>query len=252
MPATFPSTLLPYAIASQAGGAYNTIPFSTATAGAFSIDIGYPAETSQPLASGGIAPRRLDENGAFNLLSQHTAWQNAGGQYFFNSTLSTALGGYPKGAVIMSDTKLFSCVSAIDNNTGNFNSNPSLIGTDWIIYGGVNMVATQPFVAFAWATFDLSGTVGAACTIAKSYNVAGIVKTASGKPTVTFTNAAPDANYAVAGINTASLGGANCAIAAASVGSVPDNKTATMCELVFGTGTAVSNPKQCTVIFFAY
>lgn len=51
----------------------------------------------------------------------------------------------------------------------------------------------------AWASYDMSGAVGAA-TIFASFNVSSISKTSTSAATVNFTNAMPDANYALAGI----------------------------------------------------
>lgn len=49
----------------------------------------------------------------------------------------------------------------------------------------------------AWVNFDGTGTTGANQTIRASGNIASVYKNATGDYTVTFTNAMPDANYAV-------------------------------------------------------
>lgn len=49
----------------------------------------------------------------------------------------------------------------------------------------------------AWVNFDGTGTTGANQTIRASGNIASVYKNGAGDYTVTFTNAMPDANYAV-------------------------------------------------------
>jgi len=61
---------------------------------------------------------------------------------------------------------------------------------------GVNVVATA-YGCRAWVNFDGTGTISANQTIRASGNVASVYKNATGDYTVTFTNAMPDANYAV-------------------------------------------------------
>lgn len=61
---------------------------------------------------------------------------------------------------------------------------------------GVNVVATA-YGCRAWVNFDGTGTTGANQTIRASGNIASVYKNGAGDYTVTFTNAMPDANYAV-------------------------------------------------------
>lgn len=93
-----------------------TLPAQTAT-----WTLGFPAVTMQPLAVGGIPPLGQDFNGVLNALSEHTVFQNGGGLYKFNQDFSTAVGGYPKGAILLSDDGSRIWQSLVDNNTQNFN-----------------------------------------------------------------------------------------------------------------------------------
>lgn len=97
---------------------------------------GFPPITMTPKASGGLPPFGQDMNGVLNAISQHTRFTNAGGQYRFDSALSTILGGYDAGTVLQSDDGLSSYVSAIDGNTINFNTTPSSIGDEWLPWAG--------------------------------------------------------------------------------------------------------------------
>lgn len=93
---------------------------------------GFPQVTMQPLAAGGIPPRGQNFNGVLNALSQHIFHMQGGGQYKWDD----AHGPYSIGDVLQSDDGLRSYVSAIDNNTDNFNTTPGAIGTSWLPWSG--------------------------------------------------------------------------------------------------------------------
>mgnify|MGYP007060509070 CR=1 FL=1 len=117
-----------------------TIPGNTPTspdeANYASYEAGFPPITMIPTEANGIPPRGVDFNGILYVISSNIQNWNAGVQMKFNSDFCTAIGGYPRGAVLQADDNSASYVSAIDNNTGDFNGNPELIGTDWLLYGG--------------------------------------------------------------------------------------------------------------------
>lgn len=117
-----------------------TIPVNTPTspdeANYASYEAGFPPITMIPTEANGIPPRGVDFNGILYVISSNIQNWNAGVQMKFNSDFCTAIGGYPRGAVLQANDNNASYVSAIDNNTGDFNSNPELIGTDWLLYGG--------------------------------------------------------------------------------------------------------------------
>ena len=117
-----------------------TIPVNTPTspdeANYASYEAGFPPITMIPTEANGIPPRGVDFNGILYVISSNIQNWNAGVQMKFNSDFCTAIGGYPRGAVLQADDNSASYVSAIDNNTGDFNGNPELIGTDWLLYGG--------------------------------------------------------------------------------------------------------------------
>jgi hypothetical protein len=82
-------------------GPKNTIPNTVPPLpGNATWDGGFPPVTMIPIASGGIPPYGADMNGGLFAISAHTVWQNAGGNYVFNTALATALGGYNVGAVL--------------------------------------------------------------------------------------------------------------------------------------------------------
>jgi hypothetical protein len=84
----------------------------------------------QPISSGGIPPAGPDFNGILNWITQHTAWQNAGGQYPFSSSLAAAIGGYSAGMAVTSSqgTIWYSLINgnSVDPATGPFSVTASV------------------------------------------------------------------------------------------------------------------------------
>lgn len=98
-------------------GKRNAVPVTTSTPGAASYTVGFPPETFQPIASGGIPPSGADFNGVLYDLSKAMRWEQAGGQYPFNATFATAIGGYPKGAIVLRSDSKGQWLSTTDNNS---------------------------------------------------------------------------------------------------------------------------------------
>lgn len=114
-------------------GIKNTIPQNPTGTYLASVSEGFPEITQTPIASGGIPPAGGDLNGMLNLLSQFYFFTQNGGIYTFNEDVSTAIGGYAKGAVLWYQSpngENIQVISNIENNTNNFNNDPSLIGDD--------------------------------------------------------------------------------------------------------------------------
>lgn len=114
-------------------GDFNEVPQTNdQTQGLVSVAYGFPPITSLSVETeGGIPPKRRDMNGALNLLSTHNFSSQNGGVYTFNQDVSDAIGGYAKGAVlgyVDINGDYFNVVSLKNNNTANFNTNPSYIG----------------------------------------------------------------------------------------------------------------------------
>jgi hypothetical protein len=102
------------------GGTKNTIPTASQigiTPGAASLTDGFPPLTFTPLAAGGVPPAGADFNGILNAITAVQQWQSAGGSFTFNTAFSTSIGGYPKGATLMSTSGDTNWLSTADNNT---------------------------------------------------------------------------------------------------------------------------------------
>lgn len=127
VPASFAA---PFANAAG-GGFIRTIPVSSQigiTAGAASLHDGFPPVTFSPVAAGGTPPWGQDFNGLLNQATAGVQWSQVGGEPVYNSAFSTAIGGYPNGAVLQSADGTGFWRSVVDNNT----SNPDTGGANWL------------------------------------------------------------------------------------------------------------------------
>lgn len=115
-----------------------TIPLSNdPTLGIFSQNAGFTSANSASLSSEeGKDVRRVDVNGAFNLVSGHIYQQECGRLYTFDSSLATQIGGYALGALLWykdSNDNLMLLRSTKNANSDNFVDTPSYIGDSWEI-----------------------------------------------------------------------------------------------------------------------
>ena len=126
-------TKIPAAFANAAGPSYiNTIPTASQISiknGAASFTDGFPPLCFVPLAAGGAGPYGSDFNGLFFQITGGVQWFQAGGPLFYDSAFSTAIGGYPNGAILSQANALGQFwMSTVDNNT----SDPDTGGSNWI------------------------------------------------------------------------------------------------------------------------
>lgn len=94
---------------------------------------GFPPATRTPLAAGGKPPYGADMNGILAAITAIQQYQSAGGLFPYDSTFSTAVGGYPKGAHVISSDRTKVWQSTAENNT----TNPDAGGANWIAVSGV-------------------------------------------------------------------------------------------------------------------
>lgn len=112
-------------------GAKTTIPTASQigiTPGAASLTDGFPPLTRTPIASGGVPPSGQDMNGILFEATAINRWDNAGAGYVYDSTFSTAIGGYPKGARVLRTDGEGYWLSTADNNT----TDPEAGGAGWV------------------------------------------------------------------------------------------------------------------------
>lgn len=88
-------------------------------AGAASLSDGFPPVNFQPVASGGVPPFGEDVNGILHQCSSWDQWVSAGGPVIYDPIFAVAIGGYPKGAVLMSSGLTFEWLNQTEGNTTN-------------------------------------------------------------------------------------------------------------------------------------
>ena len=141
----------------------NTIPNAATGTYNASMEEGFPAITMQPLEQGGTPPDGKDFNGILNLVSQFYFQFQNGFHPTFDSNVSTAIGGYPEGAVLWyfpaGATKLLPVMSLIPNNTYDFVTDPTLIdGVHWTVAWSSNYLGEQDLGnATQFTTVNFSG-----------------------------------------------------------------------------------------------
>ena len=139
-------TKLPVPFANTAGVSYiRSVPTNSQIGvvdGAASLADGFPPLTATPLVSGGVPPSIKDFNGILNVVSAWSRWAAAGNATHFDSSFATAIGGYPKGAVLHSSTVPgVLWVSMVDNNTVDPNGTP---GANWQAVRDAQTLSGQP------------------------------------------------------------------------------------------------------------
>lgn len=100
---------------------------------------GFPIATMTAISAGGVPPEGKDLNGVLNAISEHTVFTEGGGQYKWSDEYVAAKGGYAKGSVLQSDNGENSYISVTDNNSKNFNIDPSSIGDQWVLYSDYSL-----------------------------------------------------------------------------------------------------------------
>ncbi len=126
-------------------GTKNAIPVNSQIGvkdGAASYTDGFPPLTMTPIAAGGIPPAGGDFNGILNAITQSVRWACAGGQYAYDDAFSTAIGGYPKGALIQNAAGDVIWLNTADDNKANPDT-----GTGW-----------SPAIRYGLTTVALAGS----------------------------------------------------------------------------------------------
>lgn len=111
-------------------GKKNNIPENATGSELASIAEGFPAVTMESIEDGGLPPRGEDCNGMFYISTDQKVYLQNGGIITFSQEVSDTIGGYPKDAILdyIDSTGNYTKVkSLIDDNTNNFNENPSYI-----------------------------------------------------------------------------------------------------------------------------
>lgn len=182
----------------SAGGSYiRTVPVASqigVTAGAWSYTDGSVPLNFEEVSLGGVPPDGRDFNGLLNVVSAHNRWAISGGPVPWDGAFSTAIGGYPMGAIVQSATTFGTMwVCLADNNT----TNPDTGGANWqklqdwlgitaaIATGvalAVSEAAASPSAIRASVRYD-----GVAKAVVAESNIASVTYNGVGDYTINFT-----------------------------------------------------------------
>lgn len=109
-------------------GLKNTIPPTANPAtGRAGFDQGFSAINMTAKEAGGIPPFGQDFNGILFEITSVIRYIQAGGQPSFSSTLATAIGGYPSGALVLGGDGVTIWQSQVGSNM----DNPDITPTNW-------------------------------------------------------------------------------------------------------------------------
>lgn len=136
--------------AKNASGTYKrTVPVTTLDPVAASLDIGFPPDTFVPVGAGGTAPDGRDVNGILFASTSWNQWQGAGGPIPYDATFATAIGGYPKGAIVASATTFGAYwLCTTDDNT----TDPDAGGAGWVSFLAGGGIGTGARLVYASTT----------------------------------------------------------------------------------------------------
>jgi hypothetical protein len=103
--------------AAAGSGFIRSVPNDAASDGAASYEQGFPPETFQPVASGGKPPSGADMNGVLYDVSGNAYAFAAGMPAMYDAAYTSAIGGYPRYALLASTTPGRFYQSTVENNT---------------------------------------------------------------------------------------------------------------------------------------
>lgn len=108
---------------------------------------GFPPLTFVPASAGGCPPFGQDFNGVLNAISTWSRWMQANAGLPWDSAFSSAIGGYPKGALVQSNVLIGRIwYSTADNNVTNPDATTGASG--WTVLPGT-YAAGAPIAVFA-------------------------------------------------------------------------------------------------------
>ena len=127
-----------------------------------SYSLGFPDVTMLNESAGGKAPKGQNINQIFYELSLDARWNQAGGIYKYDSTFSSLIGGYPKGALVLGDDSISIYQSQSDDNTTDLTDSSWLNLSAIYLKSGSNLsdLANKVTSRFNLGVSDGSGYVG--------------------------------------------------------------------------------------------
>lgn len=104
-------------------------PAANPATGRAGFDQGFSAINMTAKEAGGIPPFGQDFNGIFYEVTNILRYMQAGGQPTFDAAMAAAIGGYPKGAMVLGSDGVTLWQSKVDSNSTDPNTDPSDWGT---------------------------------------------------------------------------------------------------------------------------
>ncbi|MEH4119591.1 hypothetical protein POX18_13255, partial [Escherichia coli] len=163
------------------------LPTTPAGDNTASYDLGFPPITMILKSAGGLPPKGQDMNQILYELSSLCRWSSAGALNAFDSDFSTAVGGYPLGAVLISDDGATIYISTINNNTNDPNTSSAGWSplSDYLkmresFTGVVGQAVNQKMsvaIASASATFTADQVIVGESLSGKQYRLSSVNKT---------------------------------------------------------------------------
>ena len=152
---------LPIPVPSQIGTTVNAASFTD----------GFPPSTMTPEASGGLPFFGQDMNGILYMVTAYCANFAAGAIQPWSSTLSSAINGYPEGALVLNGNSSGFWFSTVNGNT----TDPDTGGAGW-----------QPVGVVGYTAVSLSGSTVTLTALQSAPSVIGLVGTLTANVNVVF------------------------------------------------------------------
>ena len=108
-------------------GDYVVIPDNQSIAGRASYKHGFPVETQKPENDGGVAPNRVDFNGAYHQSTSVDHWIQSGGQWLYNSGLN-----YTSPAMVIHNGVFWFCLKENGPESANGVVAPGVDESYWV------------------------------------------------------------------------------------------------------------------------
>jgi hypothetical protein len=152
-----------------AGSGSKSLPANTQDdASGFSYPLGFNGDYSSPSSNNGKFVTRAQMNAIGNLATHNDFYHRCGGLNTFDPAFASAIGGYPKGAVLsfINNGQLYHVQSLIDNNTVDFRAGVDEVSWTLINSDRSSAMGNIPF--FEIANLDATTTFAIGSTTSKA------------------------------------------------------------------------------------
>lgn len=134
----------PFAVDAQAGFRTDIQESTGAAPNSATYQVGFPPNTMQSIAAGGMPPKGSDLNGVLYDITDNLVFLTQGGGYGFDSSYATSIGGYPLNARLRL-TNGDIVKSTIDGNT----NDPNVDMTGWVKTSHLTVNSIQDLLSIA-------------------------------------------------------------------------------------------------------